>query len=56
VDAAQAMRSAMHCGGLPVKLTWSREDNMTHDVYRPMVIARLRAALDAQGAERSLSI
>jgi isoquinoline 1-oxidoreductase beta subunit len=33
----------------PVKLVWSREEDMRHGYYRPLVAARLRAALDAQG-------
>jgi isoquinoline 1-oxidoreductase beta subunit len=36
-------------GGIPVKLTWTREDDMQHDGYRPMSRVRFTAALDAQG-------
>jgi isoquinoline 1-oxidoreductase subunit beta len=53
---AQAVRVAMDCGGLPVQLIWSREEDMTHDFYRPMAVARLRAAMDAQGVVSSLHI
>jgi isoquinoline 1-oxidoreductase beta subunit len=31
----------------PVKLVYSREDDMTYGIYRPMYTARYRAALDA---------
>jgi isoquinoline 1-oxidoreductase beta subunit len=33
----------------PVQLIWSREEDMQHDVYRPMAAARFRAALDKAG-------
>lgn len=36
-------------GEAPVKLVWSREDDMRAGYYRPLYLHRLRAALDAQG-------
>ena len=35
--------------GAPVKLTWSREDDMQHDYYRMVSRARCTAGLDAEG-------
>jgi isoquinoline 1-oxidoreductase subunit beta len=35
--------------GKPVKLTWSREDDMQHDLYRPASYAKFAAALDKDG-------
>jgi isoquinoline 1-oxidoreductase subunit beta len=53
---AQAVRVAMDCGGAPVQLIWPREEDTTHDFYRPMQAAALRASLDAQGRVTSLRI
>jgi isoquinoline 1-oxidoreductase subunit beta len=53
---AQAVRVAMDCGGAPVQLVWSREEDTRHDFYRPMHVARLRAAVDAAGQPLSLHI
>ena len=33
----------------PVKMIWSREEDMRHDVYREATINRLKAALDSDG-------
>lgn len=53
---AQAVRVAMDCGGMPVQLVWPREEDTTHDFYRPMHVALLRASIDAQGEVQSLRI
>jgi len=45
IQAARIARSVK----LPVKLIWSREEDIQHDTYRPAVISRFRAALDASG-------
>ena len=35
--------------GRPVKMIWTREEDMRHDFYRPMVVARQTAGLDSDG-------
>jgi isoquinoline 1-oxidoreductase beta subunit len=45
----QAVAIAMKTGGVPVKLVWSREEDLQHDMYRPAAVSHFQAALDAQG-------
>ncbi len=45
----QAVRVAKAVSPRPVKLIWSREEDMQHDYYRPLVLARLRGVLDGDG-------
>ncbi len=48
--AKQAMALAASVPGRPVKLVWSREEDIQHDMYRPPAVARFRAALGPDGA------
>ena len=40
----------------PVKTVWSREEDMRHDYYRPVAMARLTAALDGTGVLTALKV
>lgn len=40
-----AVAAARELKGTPVKVTWSREEDMSHDAYRPMAVARFHAQI-----------
>ncbi|MGO4916538.1 molybdopterin cofactor-binding domain-containing protein [Pseudogemmobacter sp. W21_MBD1_M6] len=41
----QAIELAMAHQGVPIKMTWTREEDMTHDVPRPIQMSRARGAV-----------
>ncbi len=45
----QGVQIARAMPGVPVKLMWSREEDMRHGFYRPASIVRMKAGLDKQG-------
>ena len=45
----QAVRIAKETAPAPVKLIWSREEDIQHDFYRPAVVGRYQAALTDSG-------
>jgi len=45
----QAVAIAKQFPGTPIKLIWSREEDMSHDFYRPISACKLTAGLDAAG-------
>jgi isoquinoline 1-oxidoreductase beta subunit len=52
--AIQAVKIARHVEQ-PVKLIWSREEDMSRGYFRPMAVMQLKAALDAQGQPTAFS-
>ena len=52
----QAVRIALETGGRPVQLVWAREEDLTHDFYRPAAVALLRAGVDGEGWPQTLRI
>jgi isoquinoline 1-oxidoreductase beta subunit len=52
----QAVAIAKQMPGTPVKLLWSREEDMLHGKYHPVMQARLIGALDAGGKLTGLRI
>ena len=51
---AQAVRIARHVDG-PVKITWSREEDVRHDYFRYLNHSRVRIGLDARNKPVSFS-
>ena len=51
IQAAQISKAV----NKPVKLIWSREDDMTHDFYRPLAVLQLAAAVGADGKPMALT-
>ena len=48
--------AAKHINGRPVQLTWSREEDFTHDAYRGAARARVRALPGDNGVPEALEI
>jgi isoquinoline 1-oxidoreductase subunit beta len=49
LDFIQEALETSKATGTPVKVIWSREDDIRHEPYRPASYHRMRAGLDAQG-------
>lgn len=45
----QGVAIAKAMAGVPVKMIWSRQEDLQHDFYRPASLVRLRAGLDQAG-------
>jgi isoquinoline 1-oxidoreductase beta subunit len=53
LDFIQEALETSKAAGKPVKVVWSREDDMQHDQYRPASVHQFRAGLDASGQPAS---
>ena len=51
----EAVEIAKAMSPTPVKLTWTREDDLQHDTYRPASYVKFSGGLDAQGNPVSFS-
>jgi len=49
IEAVEIARTV----GRPVKVVWSREEDVQHDMYRPLSVQRIRAAVDSGGRPTS---
>jgi isoquinoline 1-oxidoreductase subunit beta len=49
IDFIPAAVEASKAVGAPVKVIWTREDDMTHDTYRPPAYEEVSGGLDASG-------
>jgi isoquinoline 1-oxidoreductase subunit beta len=47
--AIEAALLSREMGGKPVKVTWTREDDLHHDFFHTVSVERLQAGLDVQG-------
>ncbi len=52
----QSVMIAKEMPGKAIKMVWSREEDIQHDLYRPASLVRFKAALNAQGTIDALHI
>ncbi len=54
-DYVAQATSIAKASGKPVRMIWSREDDMTHDYYRPISLSQLTGGFDSTGKLTGLS-
>ena len=50
-----AVQTAMATGGKPVKVTWPREEDLAHDLYRPASLCQISGGVDSTGKPVGIS-
>lgn len=53
-EAATSVAIAQQLPGVPVKVVWSREDDMMRDWYDPRIVTRFKATLGANGLPEAI--
>ncbi|MGB0908476.1 MAG: molybdopterin cofactor-binding domain-containing protein [Maricaulaceae bacterium] len=53
---SQSVKVAMTMPGTPIKLQWSREEDMLHGFYHPTTKAKMRGGVDANGKLTALDM
>jgi isoquinoline 1-oxidoreductase beta subunit len=56
IDFIPAAVEASKAVGAPVKLIWTREDDMTHDTYRPPALEEVSGGFDTAGKMTAFSL
>ena len=54
--ATQVVLIAKQMPGIPIKLIWTREEDMTHDFYHPQMLCKLTASFDEKKSLTSLNM
>jgi isoquinoline 1-oxidoreductase beta subunit len=52
----QAVNIAQQMPGIPIKMIWSREEDMTHGQYRPISMCKMTASLDEQNRMTAMDV
>ncbi len=52
----QAVNIAQQMPGVPIKMIWSREEDMTHGQYRPISMCKMTASLDDQNRMTAMDV
>ena len=52
----QAVSIAQQMPGVPIKMIWSREEDMTHGQYRPISMCKMTASLDENNRMTAMSV